>query len=96
MKAEIDKQMETIMNHESIKACNDAITLQAVRTGTSGYHGELLDVALKKSFQEILLIQLNDLVKYVDEHQLITNKEKNILKQVISEKRFDIQHLYDS
>ena len=44
----IEKKIIEILNHESIKACNDAITLQAIRSGTKGYRGETLDVVLRR------------------------------------------------
>lgn len=50
----IDDGIKEVLEHESIKAANGAIALQAFRMGTGGYEGELLQEALRRFATKII------------------------------------------
>lgn len=51
--AAVEKGMEGVLEHNSIRSANAAITLQALRSGGKGYTGEFIQVPLRAMAREV-------------------------------------------
>ena len=48
----IESLIKTILGHPAIKYADSMISLNAARTGTTGWEGETLDVPIRKALHE--------------------------------------------
>ena len=55
----IEDGIAEILTHESIKAADGAIALQAFRMGNSGYQGEVIQVPLRRFADKIVAAMTN-------------------------------------
>ena len=54
IKQQLERNKRELINHPALKFANDAIVLQAIRTGTKGYEGENLLDWYNKSLKALI------------------------------------------
>ena len=62
----LNQTIEKILNHESIQYADSQIAFNAVRTGTQGYTGEKLEVALERELSFLLSTYRSSLEKRIE------------------------------